>query len=135
MSPTDLKTWLENEGLSKQALALAGFDGVSLMSATDEELSELDGLSGVVQAELGLKVLDFSIFLYTFIEPLGASHGELNQPSLLNLKCDEPLSTFAFNFNMRSYTWALHSFAARCSTACACTRSNRRAAAGELGRA
>jgi hypothetical protein len=43
MSPTDLKTWRVSEGLSKQALTLEGFDGASLLSASDEELSEVDG--------------------------------------------------------------------------------------------
>lgn len=45
LSPTELQTWLVHKGLSKQALSLEGFDGASLLSATDQELSEVDGLS------------------------------------------------------------------------------------------
>ena len=44
MSPAHLQAWLASEGLTKQAAALEGIDGAWLVSASDAEMSELDGL-------------------------------------------------------------------------------------------
>ena len=44
MSPAHLQAWLASEGHTKQAAALEGIDGAWLASASDAEMSELDGL-------------------------------------------------------------------------------------------
>lgn len=44
MNPSQLQQWLAQECLTSQSAALVGMDGATLLSATDEELAQVEGL-------------------------------------------------------------------------------------------